>query len=353
MNGNTQTDSKLPVVSVIMPIRNEGTFIEQSLGAVLDQDYPQDLLEVLVVDGMSDDGTRETVRSILEHTDISGQLLDNPHRIVPTAMNIGIQAAKGSIIVRVDGHTIIETDYVRRAVEALRRTGAHNVGGLMRPVPSGYVPRAVAAAMSSPFGVGASIFHYAEREAEADTVYLGVYPKWVLEHVGMYDEEFVRNQDDELNDRVRKAGGRIMLCPELKSAYYPRSTLKKLAKQYFQYGWWKVRCYQKHPKHVGKGHLAPTAFVVALISGLALSTLNRIVGLLWLTMMALYLIGATASAIRLGPKYGWSLVPIMPIVFFTIHVSYGLGMLLGIIRFAKRWRDDACPLSPLPPHTPL
>ena len=351
MNGNIQTDSQLPVVSVIMPIRNEGKFIERSLGAVLDQDYPHDRLEVLVVDGMSNDGTRDTVRSVLTNTDISGKLLDNPGRIVPTAMNIGINTAKGTVIVRVDGHTIIEPDYVRLAVEALRRTGAHNVGGLMRPVPSGYIPRAVAAAMSSPFGVGASIFHYAEHEAEADTVYLGVYPKWVLEHVGMYDEEFVRNQDDELNDRVRKAGGRIMLCPELKSAYYPRSTLKKLAKQYFQYGWWKVRCYQKHPKHVGKGHLVPTAFVLAFIVGLALLPVDILFANLWLLMMITYGAGAILSAFALGPQYGWSLVPILPIVFFTMHFSYGLGMLLGAIRFATRWRKGACRVPPLPLYT--
>jgi succinoglycan biosynthesis protein ExoA len=345
-------DAELPSVSVILPIRNEGAFIDRSLGAVLGQDYPSDRLEVLVVDGMSDDDTRDRVKA-LSDGDVSVRLLDNPGRIVPTAMNIGIREAQGRVIVRVDGHTIIADDYLRCSVEALHRTKAHNVGGLMRAVADGYLRRVITAATSSPFGVGNAVFHYSEQEREADTVYLGVYPRWVLEHVGMYDEEFVRNQDDELNDRVRKAGGRIMLCPELKSDYYPRSTMWRLAKQYFQYGWWKVRCYQNHPREVSLVHLVPGGFAAAFAVGAILTPFVTPVLWLWLAMMCAYTAGAVVFSLRAGNQQGWSVVPMMPPVFLTLHLSYGLGFIMGSIRFARRWKGSDVRMAPLPDGMPL
>ena len=340
-------EDELPPVSVVMPIRNEGDFIERSLGAILAQDYPPGKLEVVVVDGMSDDDTRDRVAALAGGT-IPVRLLDNPSRFVPAAMNIGIRASSGSVIVRVDGHTIIAQDYVRCAAQALHRTRAHNVGGLMCPVPEGHVRRSVTAATSSRFGVGAAVFHYSETEREADTVYLGTYPKWVLEHIGMYDEEFVRNQDDELNDRLRKAGGRVMLCPEIRSDYYPRTTLTKLAKQYFQYGWWKVRCYQKHPRDVSLAHLVPGAFALALVGGAVLMPFIGIVRLLWVAMLSVYAAGAVAFSVAAGRTHGWTIVPTTGLVFPIVHLSYGFGFLLGAFRFAAGWMSVDAGIQPLP-----
>lgn len=337
-----------PFVSVIMPICNEGRFIGKSLGAVLAQDYPVDRMEVIVVDGMSSDDTRQNVRAIAG----DGQrvrLLDNPGKIVPTAMNLGIRAAKGSVIVRVDGHTIIEPEYVSQSVLALARTEAHCVGGMQSAVPGrNYVSRAVAAATSSPFGVGGSVQHYLGEERSADLVYLGVYPKWVLEHIGLYDEEFVRNQDDELDYRLLSAGGSIRLIPSIRSSYSPRPTLWKLAKQYAQYGWWKVRCYQKHPRHVGKRHLVPGAFAFAFICGAALGPASSAIAWLWAAMVVAYGLSGIVFAIALAPKRGWSLVPILPLTFFVMHLSYGTGFLAGLIRFAGRWRQSRTRPTPLP-----
>jgi len=343
--------SAWPYVSVIMPARNEEAFIDRSLGAVLAQDYPPDRFEVLVADGMSTDGTRARVQA-LAGGPVSVRLLDNPGRITPMAMNIGIRAASGSVIVRVDGHAVIPPEYVRRAVLALWRTGAHNVGGAVRSVSTGVVASAIAAALSSRFGVGGSAWHYAETERETDTVPFGVYPAWVLDRIGLYDEELVRNQDDELNDRLLKAGGRIVLCPELRSDYYPRATLQKLARQYHQYGLWKVRVLQKHPRQLRKSHFVPGAFVAALILGIIGAPLWGVARLLLGLVLLLWGAGALAASLAAARRWGWRVVPLMPIAFLVVHVSYGLGFLAGLIRFAGRWGDAGAPVAPLPAGRP-
>ena len=210
-----------PRVSVILPVRNEADHLGVCLDAILAQDCPAEELEVLVVDGASEDGTREVVRHYARN-DPRVRLASNPQQIVPTAMNAGIRAARGEIIVRVDGHTTIAADYVRLGVEALHRTGAMNVGGPMTAVGGGWFGDAVAAATSSRFGVG-SYFHFGTSEREVDTVYLGMWRRSVFEQVGLFDEELVRNQDDELNYRIRKAGGSVVLIPAMRSASRSRA----------------------------------------------------------------------------------------------------------------------------------
>ncbi|MGD8627304.1 MAG: glycosyltransferase family 2 protein, partial [Anaerolineae bacterium] len=256
-----------PFVSLIMPIRNEAGFIRRSLGAVLAQDYPTHRLEILVVDGLSDDGTRQTVQEMLSGRP-NGRLLDNPGRIVPTAMNLGLAKARGEVIVRVDGHTIIAPDYVTRCVESLARTGADCVGGPMRAVGDTPLGQAVALATSHPFGVGGSRFHYATEPQEVHTVYLGCWPCQVLQEVGGFDPEMVRNQDDELSYRLRASGGRIWLDPQIHSTYHTRANLQKLGRQYFQYGLWKVRVFQKVPGSAQPSHWAPPLFALAVLAGL-------------------------------------------------------------------------------------
>lgn len=318
-----------------MPIRNEASFIAQSLGAVLVQDYPPEQLEVIVVDGESTDSTQDVVRKFMKaHSNLN--LASNPGRIVPTAMNIGIKQAHGDVIVRVDGHTIIAPDYVRQCILALRRSGADNVGGRMDARSSGSIGEAVAAATSSPFGVGGARFHYSDREEWVDTVYMGTWPKEVFERVGLFDEEMVRNQDDELNYRILDHGGRILLCPAIRSVYYNRSRLRSLWRQYFQYGYWKVRVMQKHPRQVRIRQLVPSVFVASLV-------LSSLGGFFWApSWMALgiillaYLVGLLLAVMQLARSTPLKQMMVLPIVFSVLHASYGTGFIAGLLRMMRQ-----------------
>lgn len=322
-----------PSVSVILPVRREGPEFAATLTRVLEQDYPA-IVDVLVVDGMSDDETRPVVERFAA-ADPRVRLLDNPGRIVPTAMNVGIRAASGEIIVRVDGHTRIHPDYVRRCVGALVASGASCAGGRMDAVGETFVGRAVAAATSGPFGVGNSHFHYSETPRFTETVYLGAWPKETLVRAGGFDEEMVRDQDDELNYRLRKAGGTVWLDPAIRSEYTPRGSLARLWSQYRQYGTWKVRVFQKHPTMMRWRHFAPSALVAAgaLSAVLALTVpWGR-----WVLTggAALYLAAAVVAAIGTRASLRERLV--LPVVFATLHVAYGTGFLIGLVRFFPRW----------------
>ena len=326
----------LPLVSVIMPIRNEAEHIERCLAAVLAQDYPADLLDVTVVDGMSDDGTREIVGNYVRGYP-NVRLLNNPGRIVPTALNIGIRAVQGDIIIRVDGHTTLAPDYVHQCVAALERTGADNVGGRMDAQARGYFGKAVALATSSPFGVGSARFHYSHEEEWVDTVYLGAYRREVFERIGLFDEQMVRDQDDEFNYRLRAYGGRILLCPQIRSRYTCRSSPRKLWRQYFEYGFWKVRVLQKHPRQMSWRQFVPPAFVAALLVALGLSAL----GIFWpLALIAgSYTVANLAASLWIGGRCGLRYLAVLPVVFSILHVSFGTGFLIGLIRFASQWGD--------------
>ena len=334
--------SERPRVTVIMPIRNEASFIERSLGAVLAQDYPADRLEVLVADGLSTDKTREVVAELARrHPDIAVAVVDNPGRIVPTGMNACLRRASGEVIVRVDGHTIVEPDYVRRCVDALERTGADCAGGRMDPVSESGFGRAVALATASPFGVGGARFHYSSTEEWVDTVYMGAWRREVFDRVGRFDEEMVRNQDDELSYRIRARGGRVLLDPSIRSAYYPRSTLRSLWRQYFQYGYWKVRVLQKHALQMRARQFAPPAFVVAL-AALAAFAPFAAAGRAWLAgLVGVYLTANLAASAWAARRADARSAPWLPVVFAVLHVSYGAGFLAGLARFLGRWGDRA------------
>lgn len=325
----------VPFVSVVIPMRNEAATIGECLDAVLVQDYPADRLEVLVVDGRSEDDSAAIVRAYSAR-DPRVRLLDNPQRIVPTAMNIAIRAARGDVIARVDGHTRIAGDYLRRGIETLRRTGADNVGGPMTPEGGGRFGDAVAAAMSSRFGIGA-YFHFGTEEREVDTVYLGMWPRRVFERIGLFDEELVRNQDDELNYRLRKLGGRVVLDPGMRSRYRNRTTVRKLVRQFYEYGEWKVRVLQKHPLQMSWRHLVPPALVlVLLLSMLAVGFVPH-AGKALAAVTGVYLAAVLAAArvATRGNALDWLLTAA---AFVLIHLSWGSGVLSGLLRFADRWR---------------
>lgn len=327
-----------PFVTVIMPVRNEGAFIAESLGAVLSQDYPSDRLEVLVADGMSTDGTRRIVDQVVTLREgVSVRVLENRGGIVPTGFNEALRVAKGDIVVRVDGHTVIASEYVRECVAALGRSGADNVGGRMVAVSDGAFGRATSLATSSPFGVGGARFHYSSQEEWVDTVYLGCWRREIFARIGGFDEEMVRNQDDEFNYRLASAGGRILLSPRIRSVYYNRSSVRKLWKQYFQYGYWKVRVMQKHPAQMKLRHFAPACFVLALTAISLSSAVAPVARQALGVLVGIYLAASLAASLWAVRGSSWRLLPLMPLAFLTIHLAYGSGFLTGLLQFASLW----------------
>ncbi len=327
---------QLPHVTLVMPVRNEGAFIAKSLAAVLSQDYPSQFLEVVVADGMSTDGTREIVSS-LQATHQNLRLVDNPGKIVPTGMNAAMKVAHGEIIVRVDGHCEIASDYVRHCVEHLRNGNADGVGGPIETIGQTYLARVIACAMSSRFGVGGSAFRTGTREAiTTDTVAFPAYTRAIIDKAGAYDEELVRNQDDEYNYRIRKLGGRLLLAPDVTSRYFSRSSLRSLWRQYFQYGYWKVRVMQKHPRQMRARQFVPFLLVGTLLLSAAFWLVSPIGRWAFLLVAGSYVV-ANILASKAASRRDWKLMPVLPVAFAAMHFSYGLGNILGLVRFRRRW----------------
>ncbi len=328
----------LPFVSLILPIRNEAKHIRGCLESIAQQDFPHEQMEIIIADGLSTDNTKEVVETF-KPSDIPLIWLDNPGKIVPTGLNLAIRQARGDVIIRVDGHTTLASDYVQQCVLALQCSGAENVGGRMNPVGKNTFGKAVALATSSPFGVGGARFHYSTQEEWVDTVYLGAWPKEVFQKVGLFDEELVRDQDDEFNYRLREAGGKILLIPRINSWYSVRSQPKDLWKQYLQYGFWKVRVFQKHPRQMRWSQFIPPIFVLAVLISLLIAILFSWGWKVPLALAGLYLLAALIATLLTAARKGWLEVCLLPFTFAILHVSYGSGFLWGLIKFRKRWGD--------------
>jgi glycosyltransferase involved in cell wall biosynthesis len=336
--GLSARSDDFPFVSVIMPVRNEADFIERSLGAVMEQDYPHARMEIIVADGNSADGTRALIEEMSKRSEIAVRIVDNPELTAPFALNRAIADTRGEIIVRVDGHCEIEKDYVSNCVRHLRCGKAEAVGGPIETIGRSAKARAISVAMSSSFGVGGSAFRCVkDREMYVDTVAFPAYGREILRKAGPFREELVRNQDDEFNYRIRKMGGRILLAPDIRSKYYSRSTFRSLWRQYFQYGYWKVRVFQLHPKQMSYRQFVPAVFVAALIGTLVL---DFFAGSAWPTaaVVLLYSLAAIAAAVRLGSRLSWSEVPLLLASFPILHLSYGLGFLAALYSLRDGWR---------------
>ena len=253
-------------ISIISPCRNERDYIAGFVESLLAQELPPHYeLEVLIADGMSDDGTREILDALAKRHPLLS-VVSNPGRIVSTGLNAAIRAASGDLIVRMDAHTTYARDYVRACVETLERTGADNVGGPWQAAGESELQKAIALVSHSPFASGGGRSHALDYEGQVDTVYLGCWRKEIFDRVGLFDEELVRNQDDELNLRIVRVGGTVWQSPAIQSCYSPRSSLPKLFSQYMQYGYWKVRVIQKHTLPASIRHLVPGAFVFGLLA---------------------------------------------------------------------------------------
>jgi glycosyltransferase involved in cell wall biosynthesis len=317
------------MISILMPIRNEAPFIERSLGAVLQQTYPAERIEVLIADGMSDDDTVDIIRRMPGGERVT--IVPNPGRIQAAGLNRLIPLAKGDILIRVDGHAIIEPDYVAACVETLRATGASSVGGAMDPVGTTPIGRAIAAAGKSPFAVPTA-FHVSQQPQVTDTVYMGAWPRAVFEQVGGYNERVGVNEDYELNHRIRKAGGTIYFSPAIRSKYYGRQTLRALARQYYRYGRSKVRTLRLHPESLKPRQLAAPLLIAALVVGLLLVILIPALTLLWLLPIGAYIAANLLASALTARRFGWDRLPLLPVVFATIHLAWGAGFWVGIVR---------------------
>jgi glycosyltransferase involved in cell wall biosynthesis len=311
-----------PPVAVVMVVRDEALHLEEAVRAILTQDYPGPL-RVAVAVGPSKDGT-EDVAAALAAADARVIVVPNPTGRTPAGLNAGVGATDEPVVVRVDGHAVLPPGYVRRGVELLDETGAVNVGGVMAAEGTTSFERTVAAAMSSPFGVGGSRFHYGGEPGPVDTVYLGIFRREALVAVGGYDERFTRAQDWELNHRLRAVGGLIWFAPELRVTYRPRPTLAKLARQYRDYGRWRRVVMRRHADSVRWHYLVPPVTVLGIGVGVALVLVGQPVG--WLAPGAYAAANLGASALvgrRLAPRDAVRL----PLVLATMHLSWGWGFL--------------------------
>ena len=327
-------------VTLVLPVRNETAYIERGLSAIMAQDYPADQMEILIADGMSTDNTRKIVNNFATfHPQPQIHILDNLGKIVPTGMNIALRQARGEIIIRVDGHCIIAPDYVRRCVEHILKDGVDGVGGPMESVGETHMAKAIAIGMSSPFGVGNSAFRtISGKSMLADTVPFPAYTRQIIERTGLYDEELIRNQDDEYNYRIRELGAKILLANDVRSTYFSRTSLKGLWRQYFQYGYWKVRVLQKHPRQMSLRQFVPPAFVLALF-GSALLVFFPILRPLSSVVSVIYLLANLGASFWTASRRGWASLAYLPLVFAILHLSYGLGFLVGLVKFWNRWGD--------------
>lgn len=328
-----------PMVSLLIAMRNEEKYIQKCVQSVISQDYPQDCLEAIILDGESNDRSREIVCELLvKSTNI--RVMPNPKFIQSAAWNLGIQSAKGEIIGIMSAHSILAPDYVTNAVETLFRTKADLVGGPVQAQNTGTLAESIALAMSTSFGVGGANFRYTSQEKVTDTVFMGVCWRSIYQKIGGFDEEMVRNQDDEFSYRLLKNGGRIICNPAIKSYYYSRSTLHSLWNQYFQYGFWKVRVLQKHHRQMRLRQFIPPTFVAGLII-CGLLSLFWEPGL-WLLgfIIALYLLANLGASAMVASQRGWKYLLLLPLVYSILHLSYGLGFLSGLVFFSDRWSDN-------------
>ncbi len=344
--------SDVPLVSVIVPCRNEAGWIRRCLESIAAGDYPRDRMEVLVVDGMSDDGTRAKIEEFSAQQPFV-RLLDNRKKITPAALNVGIAEAKGDVILRIDAHYEYPPDYVSRLVGWLGQSGADNVGGIvvMEPADGGAVARAIAVAVCHPFGVGNAYYRIGVSEPRwVDTVPFGCYRKEVFDRIGVFDEEMVRNQDIEFNRRLVRHGGRILLVPDVVLHGHARASLGKLCRMYYQYGYFNPLVIWKSRSRVTARQLVTPVFAASLLVAAVLSPWVPLVRWLLAAIVIAYSVPllwfSAAAAVRRGWRCGLALLVIFP----ALHLSHGLGFLRGaldclVLRRKRGKHAEATPLT--------
>ncbi len=326
------------IVSVVMPVYNEEKYIDKCIESLLQQDYPMEQMEWIFVDGCSKDKTVEILNGYSEKYPDLVKVFKNPNKIVPYAMNIGISESVGKYIVRLDAHADYAPDYISKCIYYLENTDAENVGGVAETKSCGFMGNAIAKMLSSKFGVGNSQFRTNGDSGYVDTVPFGAFKREVFKKYGGYDERLVRNQDNEMNYRIRKNGGKIYLSNNIKLSYYCRDTIKGITKMADLNGTWNVITMKLCPGAMGIRHFIPLAFVLSVVGLALLGILHPIFWIMLGAEMAIYITFDILFSAKqaTSTKEFFALIMLFPI----FHIAYGIGSLKGILKaFGKKYRS--------------
>jgi glycosyltransferase involved in cell wall biosynthesis len=323
------------IISVIIPCRNEEKFIGKCLNSITSNDYPKNNLEILVIDGKSQDKTKEIIKDYASKFSYI-KLLDNPEKYTPFALNIGIKESKGDIIVRIDSHATYEKNYIAKCVENLKKYNADNVGGAVKTISSNnsLIAKSIAICMSSIFGTGSSHFRLgSEKPMEVDTVFGGCYRKEVFKKIGLFNEKLKRSQDMEFNIRLKKAGGKIIMAPDIISYYHPKSTLRDFFVHNFIDGQWAILPLKFIKKPFKARHYIPLIFVSLLLFLFVAGFFYSLFYIGFLCLLAAYIVAVLyfSSKISLKEK-DFRYFFAMPAVFASRHFGYGFGELFGLLK---------------------
>ena len=327
-------------VSVIIPCRNEEKTIHLVLDAIYGQTYPREVLQVVIADGFSEDLTRKKIAEFkTAHPDLDILVVDNPQRAIPAGLNAAIKASRGDLIVRMDAHSIPNPDYVALCVDALEKNVAQNVGGVwdIQPGNDSWIARSIAAAAGNPLAVGDAHYRFTDKAAYVDTVPYGAYKKELFEQIGLFDETLLANEDYELNTRILQSGGKIWLDPNIRCAYFARSNLRALAKQYYGYGYWKVQMLKRYPETLRWRQALPPAFLLGLVVTLLVGIFWKPSFYLFAAVLGLYLLILLAVGIHMaGKKRDILMVIGVPLAIITMHFSWGAGFIAGAFGAQKK-----------------
>lgn len=325
-----------PKVSVIVPCRNEGRTIGELLDALKSQTFPLEQMEVIIADALSDDGTRQVIADYQQaHPQLVLRVVDNTRRIIPAALNTAIRAARGEIIVRLDAHSVPKPDYVSLCVQNLEAGKGANVGGiwLIEPGDDTWIARGIAAAAAHPLGVGDAKYRYTDKAGPVDTVPFGAYYKSLVSQVGEFDESLLTNEDYEFNTRIRESGNLLWLDPDIQATYYARATLGELAKQYWRYGFWKVRMLRRYPHTLRWRQGLPPLFVASLLGLGLLSLIMPLASWILLLEVVSYSAVLMLVGLQLAFKHRHILNLIgVPLAIATMHLAWGSAFLWSLVR---------------------
>lgn len=320
--------------AVIIPCRNEAKTIRLLLEALSQQSFPQDEMEVIIADGMSRDDTRQVIQDYqVAHPEMHLRVVDNPKQIIPAALNTAILASQAEVIIRMDAHAIPRPDYVERCVNALEAGVAENVGGVwdIQPQTDTWMARSIAAAAAHPLAVGDAHYRFTSKAAYVDTVPFGAVKRELIGKVGLYDETLLTNEDYEFNTRIRQAGGRIWLDPQIRSVYFARKNLKELAQQYWRYGYWKAQMLRRYPETLRLRQALPPLFVLSLVLLPLLGLLFKPFLYVFYAEVGVYLLVLLAVGIQLAIKQkDLLLVPGVLLAIATMHLSWGASFIASI-----------------------
>ena len=328
--------NNMPRVSLIIPCYNEEIRITRLLQCLVDQTYPLEDMEVILADGMSTDRTRALIETFQkQHPLPKINIIDNPQRTIPAALNLAIKASSGKLIVRMDAHTLPAKDYVVLSVQAFDEGKGQDVGGVIDIAPGSdtWIGKAIAVATRHPLGVGDAKYRWAKTAGYADTVAFGTYARKTFDEIGFYDESLLVNEDYELNSRLRAAGGRIWIDPVIRATYYSRPDLSSLASQYFIYGFYKYRMLKRHPGTLRWRQALPPLFVLGILMLLLFAAFWHIAAILLLIVVAFYLFVLVAGSL---PEVFKQRMPLLllgiPLAIMTMHFLWGCGFWWSIIK---------------------